>query len=169
MTKLSKDAWLWHGRLGHANFKSLKLLLEKTMVGGVPAIDHPEEICEACMTRKQTRGAFRKMAQWHATKPLELLHIDLFGPITPATIGGNKYFMLIVDDCSRWMSVFMLMSKDEASNTFAKFKSEAENSIGEKIKTVRSDRGGEFLTASFTVVCEQAGIKRQFTSPYRFF
>jgi hypothetical protein len=124
------------------------------MVGGVPAIDHPEEVCEACMARKQTRMAFPRMAQWRATKPVELLHIDLCGPITPATVGGNKYFMLIVDDCSRWMSVFMLKSKDEASSAFTEFKAIAENKLAQHIKVVRSDRGGEFLAISFREVCE---------------
>jgi hypothetical protein len=95
-------------KTGYANFYSLKPLSENSMMGGVPAIAHPKEVCEACLAGKQTRMEIPKMAQWHATKPLELLHIDLYGPITPATAGGNKYFMLIVDDCSRWMSVFML-------------------------------------------------------------
>jgi hypothetical protein len=166
LTKLSEDAWLWYGRLGHANFHSLKLLSEKSMVGGVPAIAHPEEVCEACLAGKQTRMAIPKIAQWRATKPLELLHIDLCGPITPATAGGNKYFLLIVDDCSRWMSVFMLKSKDEASSAFGLFKTKAKNSTGEHIKNVRSDRGGEFLAASFKGICERARIKRQFTTPY---
>jgi hypothetical protein len=91
---------------------------------------------------------------------VELLHIDLCGPITPATVGGNKYFMLIVDDCSRWMSVFMLKSKDEASSAFTEFKAIVENKLGQHIKVVRSDRGGEFLAISFREVCEQGGIKR---------
>jgi len=166
MAKMSEDAWLWHGRLGHANFHSLKQLSEKAMVAGVPAISHPEEVCDACLAGKQTRMTFPKVAQWRATKLLELLHIDLCGPITPATAGGNKYFMLIVDDYSRYMSIFMLKSKDEASSAFALFKREVENCTGEHIKTVRSDRGGEFLAASFRSVCEQGGIKRQFTAPY---
>jgi transposase InsO family protein len=85
------------------------------------------------------------------------VHIDLCGPITPETVGGNKYFML---------AVYILKTKDQAVFAFAKFKAEAENSVGYKIKMVRSDRGGEFLVAAFKDVCEQAGIQRQFTTPY---
>lgn len=166
LTNLFDEAWLWHERLGHANFNSLKMLTDKAMVGGVPEIAHPDEVCDACLARKQTRMPFPKQSQWRAVKPLELLHIDLCGPITPATAGGNKYFMLIVDDFSRWTTVFMLKSKDEASAVFAKFKSEIENKHEKKIKKVRSDRGGEFLAASFRKVCEQSGILRQFTAPY---
>jgi transposase InsO family protein len=64
------------------------------------------------------------------------------------------------------MTVSILKSKDQACSTFVKFKAEAENSLGHKVKMVRSDRGGEFLAEAFRDVCEQAGIKRQFTAPY---
>jgi hypothetical protein len=106
------------------------------------------------------------VSRWRADEPLELLHIDLCGPITPETAGGSKYFMLIVDDCTRWMTVSVLKSKDQASDAFAKFKAEAENSLGYKIKCVRSDRGGEFLAAAFREIYEKAGIRRQLTAPY---
>jgi transposase InsO family protein len=79
---------------------------------------------------------------------------------------GNKYFLLIVDDCTRWMNVTVLKTKDQTSSAFAKFKAETENNLGYKIKTVRSDRGGEFLAAVFREMCEHTGIKRQLTAPY---
>lgn len=93
-----------------------------------------------------------------------MVHVDLCGPITPVTVGGNKYFMLLVDDCSRWMEVHIVKSKDQARTTFEKFKAEVENQTGCRIKALRSDRGGEFL--SNAGVCEQAGIKRHFTAPF---
>jgi hypothetical protein len=79
VAKVSDEAWLWHARLGHASFHSLKLLSGKSMVGGVPMIDHTEEVCQACLAGKQTRLSFPKKTQWRASKPLELLHIDLCG------------------------------------------------------------------------------------------
>jgi transposase InsO family protein len=136
------------------------------MVGGVPLISHLEEVCHACLAGKQARMSFPQAAQWRASKPLELLHIDLCGPITPSTAAGNRYFMLIVDDCTRWVAMYVLKTKDQACDAFARFKSEAENQLDAQIKTVRSDRGGEFLSMAFRDVCEKAGIKRQFTAPY---
>jgi transposase InsO family protein len=94
------------------------------------------------------------------------VYVDLCGPVTPATAGGNKYFMLLVDDHSRWMQVFLLKSKDQAVEAFVGYKAEVENFTGCRIKTLRSDRGGEFLAGVFAGVCEQAGIKRQLTAPY---
>ena len=130
------------------------------MVGGVPLIDHPDQVCQSCLAAKQTRCNFPHVSRWRADEPLELLHIDLCGPITPETASGCKYFILIVDDCTRWMIVSVLKSKDQASDAFAKFKAEAENSLGYKIKCVRSDRGGEFLAAAFREIYEKAGIRR---------
>jgi hypothetical protein len=68
--------------------------------------------------------------------------------------------MLAVDDSTKWMAVYILKIKDQAVFAFAKFKAEAENSVGYKIKMARSDRGGEFLVEAFKDVCEQAGIKK---------
>jgi len=74
--------------------------------------------------------------------------------------------MLIVDDCTRWMDFSILKSKDQAAAAFAKFKVAAENKLGHKVKVLRSDRGGEFLSGIFRNICELAGINRQLTAPY---
>lgn len=74
--------------------------------------------------------------------------------------------MLLVDDHSRWMQVYVLQSKDQVCDAFVKYKAEVENVTGCRVKTLKSDRGGELLAGVFARVCEQAGIKRQFIAPY---
>jgi len=143
------QSWLWHGRLGHVNFKAMKQLSQKNMAAGIPTIEHPEQLYHGCLTAKQTHVPFPKVVRWRATKALELVHIDLCGPITPRTVGGNKYFMLLIDDFSRWSYVYMLKTKDQALDAFIKYKAEVENVTGNKINTLRSDRGGEFLSRVF--------------------
>jgi hypothetical protein len=101
------------------------------------------------LVAKQTRIPFPHSTHWRADETLELVHVDLCGPITPSTVGGNKYFMLIIDDCTRWSTMFMLKSKDQAVEAFVKFKAQAENSCGNKIKVIRLDRGGEFWLVFF--------------------
>jgi hypothetical protein len=54
LTSVSEEAWLWHGRLGHVNFRSIKQMVSKSMVGGVPEIIHPEELCHACLAGKRS-------------------------------------------------------------------------------------------------------------------
>jgi transposase InsO family protein len=160
------QSWLWHGRLGHVNFRALKQLSQKELAVGIPTIEHPDEICHGCLSAKQTHNPYPQVAKWRATKTLELIHVDLCGPITPWTVGGNRYFMLLIDDFSRWSYVYMLKSKDQALDAFVKYKAEVENITGNRINTLRSDRGGEFLSKLFQDVCEQAGIRRHLTAPY---
>jgi len=62
LASVSEEAWLWHGRLGHTNFHSLKLLSNKKMAEGVPAISHPDQLCRACLSAKQTRCSYPKVA-----------------------------------------------------------------------------------------------------------
>jgi hypothetical protein len=88
LANANDESWLWHGRLGHVNFKSIKLLVEKKMPGGLPMIEHPEQVCHSCLAAKQTRKFFPKLSSWRADEPLELVHVDLCGPITPETVGA---------------------------------------------------------------------------------
>lgn len=74
--------------------------------------------------------------------------------------------MLIVDDSSRMMWVYLLPSKHEAFTAFMKFKLLIENQTDLKIKVMRTDRGGEFCGKIFNEFCEAAGIKRHLTAPY---
>ncbi|KAJ0532260.1 putative RNA-directed DNA polymerase [Helianthus annuus] len=165
-TSLVDEAWIWHARLGHANFQILEAMGSKDLVTGMPRIKHPKKICEGCLVAKQTRKSFPDKAQWRASKPLELLHADLCGPITPQSMGGNRYFFLIVDDFCRYMWVYLLRSKDEALAKFKIFKTQVEKESRYKVKTLRTDRGGEFMSNEFIDYCQQEGIKRQTMAPY---
>ena len=96
-------AWSWHERYGHVNFQALRKLGHGGMVRGLPAIDHVAQDCEDCVLAKQKRKPFPKAAKYRAQEELELVHGDLCGPITPHTPAGNAYFLLLVDDMSRYM------------------------------------------------------------------
>ena len=74
--------------------------------------------------------------------------------------------MLIVDDHSRWMWVNVLRTRDQVLLVFTKFKVLVENMCGCKIKILRTDHGGEFLSANFTQLCEETEIERHYTAPY---
>lgn len=166
LSKLDDEAWLWHARLGHVNFHVLETMTKKKLVNGVPVIKHPKQVCGGCMVAKQTRQPFPQESEWRAKQPLELIHGDLCGPITPHTQGGNRYFLLLVDDFSRYMWVYLIKTKDEALAMFKKFKLEVEKESSHKVKMLRTDRGGEFISRLFTEFCEEEGVKRQLTAPY---
>ena len=91
------------------------------MVEGLPKIEVPDQLCRSCVAGKQHRSSFHKGSQFRASKPLELVHIDICGPISPSALGGSRYFLLIVDDFSRLMWVSMLKLKSDALTKFKHF------------------------------------------------
>ncbi|KAM2937487.1 hypothetical protein FF1_037375 [Malus domestica] len=163
---ISKSTWIWHKRLGHLHFRGLQQLKNKEMVHGLPVLEEMDEVCEGCQFGKQHREWFPKNQAWRASKPLELVHVDLCGPMQNDSLAGNKYFMLLVDDYTRMMWVYYLKYKSDALICFRKFKSMVELQSGFKIKCLRSDRGGEFTSYEFNKLCEDAGIQRQLSMAY---
>lgn len=103
MASFDNPAWLWHARLEHINFHALKLMGEKQMALRLPVITHPNKVCEGCLVAKQAKSPFPAQENFRTKEPLELLHVDMCGPVIPCTVAGNKYFFLIVDDCTHWM------------------------------------------------------------------
>ena len=166
LTRSKDEAWCWRARYGHVNFNSLKILSQKQMVHGLPKIEHEDRICDGFLIGKQRRNPFPTVTKFRAELPLELWHGDLCGPITPATHGGKRYFLLLVDDCTRFMWQVLIRSKDEAFEAFKKVKAAAEMEKNSKLKALRTDSGGEFTSNEFKQYCELMGIKRYLTAPY---
>jgi hypothetical protein len=159
-------AWLWHARFGHLNFPALRKLAREEMVRGLPEVDQADQICSGCLVGKQRRAPFPRLAEYRVDVPLELVHGDLCGQITPATPSGSRYFILLVDDSSRFMWLRTLRSKDQAADAIKLYQQIAEAEIGWKLKVFRSDRGGEFTSNEFAKHCIEHGVRRQLTAPY---
>ena len=110
---------LWHYRFGHINFDALRQAFRDQLVDGLPDVGARQRQCVSCLRGKQHREAIPKVSSRRASKLLELVHTDLCGPMQTQSLGGALYFMLIIDDCSRFTWVYFLHRKDEA---FACFK-----------------------------------------------
>jgi transposase InsO family protein len=98
--------------------------------------------------------------------PLELLHMDLFGPIAYLSIGGSKYGLVIVDDFSRFTWVFFLQDKSETQGILKCFLRRAQNEFELKLKKIRSDNGSEFKNLQVEEYLEEEDIKHEFSAPY---
>jgi hypothetical protein len=99
----NEDSWLWHRRLSHVHFDFLNKVLSKDLVIGLPEIKFEnDKLCEACQKVKQTRVSFKPENIVSTSKPLELLHLDLFGQSRTKTLGGNYYGFVIVNDFYRF-------------------------------------------------------------------
>nr|KAJ0208302.1 hypothetical protein LSAT_V11C500255750 [Lactuca sativa] len=166
IAEINEPTWLWHARMGHVNFNALKLMSEKGMVIGMPRINTPSQPCEGCLVGKQSRNSYPLRTNYRAKKRLELIHGDLCGPVSPPTPAGNKYFMLLVDDFSKVMWVYLLKTKDEAFQVFKNFRAKVEAETSEKVKILRTDHRGEFLSSQFTTYCDETGLERHYTAPY---
>ena len=135
------------------------------MVKGMPSINHPNHLCEACLLDKHARRSFPKEATSRATKPLELVHTDVCGPINPPPSGKSKYFLLFINDCSRKTWVYRLEQKSEAFVAFKNFKTHVEKESGYKIKALRSNQGGKFTSKEFNDFYVTHGISHPLTIP----
>jgi transposase InsO family protein len=125
-----------------------------------------DRICSACQAGKQVGVHHPHENIMTTDRPLELLHMDLFGPITYISIGESKYCLVIVDDNSRFTWVFFLQEKSQTQETLKRFLRWAQNEFGLRIKKIRSDNRMEFKNSQMEGFLEEKGIKHEFSSPY---
>jgi hypothetical protein len=124
---------LWHERLGHLNMASLKEL--DAMVDGMSLKEVSlHHICEGCVKGKHQRTSFPKDGATRASQLLEIVHIDVCGPMKTTSHGGARYFLTFIDDFSRKTHVYLLKAKGEAFEKFKQYKALVENEIGHKSK-----------------------------------
>ena len=152
---------LWHRRLGHVSEKTLKNMHNMELI----KIDRKElEKCEVCARSKIVRKPFGSVQR--ESQILDLIHTDICELNGILTRGGKRYYITFIDDASRFCYVYLLKSKDEALDSFKKYKSEVENQLEKKVKALRSDRGMEYCSNEFDTFCEENGIIHQTTAAY---
>lgn len=160
------DSELWHRRLAHINCQDLnkmKHCVSGMELKGVARIDKSN--CVVCCEGKQTRLPFPTTGT-RSNQVLEVIHGDVCGPMETISIGGSKYFLLLVDDFTRMSFVYFLKTKDEVFKYFQEFKTMVEKQQGRNIKIFRSDQGGEFCSNKFERFFQEEGIIHQKTNAY---
>jgi hypothetical protein len=159
--------WLWHCRLAHVGMKNLHKLLKGEHILGLTNVHFEKDrICSACQAGKQVGVHHPHKNIMMTDRPLELLHMDLFGLIAYISIGGSKYCLVIVDDYSHFTWVFFLQEKSHTQETLKGFLRRAQNEFGLRIKKIRSDNGTEFKNSQIEGFLEEEGIKHEFSFPY---
>ena len=147
---------LWHSRLGHMSQKGMKTL---ERFGYLPVLSFSDfSICEHCIYGKQTRSVHLPIDR-KCLEPLKLVHSDVCGPMPSKSLGGASYFVTFIDDSTRKVWVYPLKSKDEVFSTFQKFLALVENQSGKKLKGLRTDNGGEYLSREMVDFCAKRGIR----------
>ncbi|KAK1699466.1 hypothetical protein QYE76_016163 [Lolium multiflorum] len=156
------STYMWHCRLGHIGVKRMKKLHTD---GLLESLDFESlDRCEACLMGKMTKTPFSGMME-RATDLLEIIHTDVCGPMSVASRGGYRYVLTFTDDLSRYGYIYLMKHKSETFEKFKEFQSEVENQRNKKIKFLRSDRGGEYLSYEFGMHLKKCGILSQLTPP----
>ncbi|MCO5610814.1 hypothetical protein L7F22_065055 [Adiantum nelumboides] len=136
-TQAMQDAELWHARFGHVGYGSLMTLQRHNMDGSA-----------------------------RATQKLQLVHSDVCGPMRTPFVGNSLYFVTFIDEFSRFCWVYPLKEKSDVFAVFQHYVSMVENETGCKVQTLRTDRGGEYMSGAFKDFLGKKGIKHQCTMPY---
>ncbi|GJV21529.1 ribonuclease H-like domain-containing protein [Tanacetum coccineum] len=155
----------WLRRLGHVNFKNLNKLVKGNLVRGLPSkIFQNDHTCVACQKGKQHKASGKAKSVSSISQPLQLLHMDLFGPTFVRSLNHKTYCLVITDDFSRFSWVFFLRTKDETSGILKDFIRQIENQLNQKVKSIRCDNGTEFKNRDFIEFCGSKGIKREYSN-----
>ena len=134
---------MWHLKLGHVNLDKIRRMSKDGYFR--PLGNDQMGTCECCLKGKMTKSLFTGKGE-RATEILGLIHTDVCGPMSTTSRGGFSYYITFTDDHSRFGYVYLMKYKSESFERFKEFKNEVEKQTGKQIKTLRSDRGGEYLS-----------------------
>ncbi|GFX53927.1 retrovirus-related Pol polyprotein from transposon TNT 1-94 [Trichonephila clavipes] len=158
---------IWHQRFCHVNNDYLVKTSKTDSVKGLPRLtDNGKTHCIPYKLAKSKRVSFKKTGAVRSKRPLELLHRDLCGPMPTESQGGNKYFLSIIDDYSRKVTVFPIRNKSDVFHTFIRFQKRAERFLSKKVIAVRTDGGLEFCNKDMDNFLTELGIKHEVTNSY---
>ncbi|GKB90412.1 retrovirus-related pol polyprotein from transposon TNT 1-94 [Tanacetum coccineum] len=158
----SSQAWLWHHRLSHLNFDSINLLSKNDIVIGLPKLKFiKDHLCSSCELGKAKQKSFYTKTTPSSKIRLQLLHMDLCGPMQVESINGKKYVLVIVDDYSRYTWTYFLRSKDETPEVLIDFLKIVQRGLHAQVRTVRTDKGTEFWNKTLHAYLDQEGIEHQ--------
>ncbi|GJW19382.1 retrovirus-related pol polyprotein from transposon TNT 1-94 [Tanacetum coccineum] len=155
----SIKSWLWHRRLSHLNFGIINQLTSHDLVNGLSKFKYNKNhLCSACEHGKSKKASLPPKLVPSIESKLELLHMDLCGPMRVASINGNKYILVIVDDYSRYTWVYFLRTKDEAPDMIIDFVNQVQRTLKASILIIRTDNGTEFKNEKLRAFYAKLGI-----------
>ncbi|GJZ49210.1 putative ribonuclease H-like domain-containing protein [Tanacetum coccineum] len=144
------------------NFDTINLLSKNNIVNGLPKLKFVKDhLCSSCELGKAKRKSFHTKTTPSSKRRLQLLHMDLCGPMRVASINGKKYVLVIVDDYSRYTWTHFLRSKDETPGVLIDFLTLVQRGLHAQVTTVRTDKGTEFLNKTLHAYFAKEGIRHE--------
>nr|GEU85546.1 retrovirus-related Pol polyprotein from transposon TNT 1-94 [Tanacetum cinerariifolium] len=158
----SSQAWLWHRRLSHLNFDTINLLSNNDIVTSFPKLKFVKDhLCSSCELGKAKRKSFQTKTTPSSKRRLQLLHMDLYGPMRVESINGKKYVLVIVDDYSRHTWTHILRPKDKTPEVLIHFLRLVQKGLHAQVRVVRTDKGMKFLNKTLHAYFASEGINHQ--------
>nr|GEU86852.1 retrovirus-related Pol polyprotein from transposon TNT 1-94 [Tanacetum cinerariifolium] len=149
-------------QLSHLNIDYINLLSKKDVVISLPKLKYvKDQLCSSFELSKANRSSFKSKAVPCLKGRLNLLHMDLCGPMQVASINGKKYILVIVYDYSRYTWTLFLRSKDEMAEVLKEFLMMIQRNLQALVITIRTDRGTEFLNKTLNAFFKEQGINHQ--------
>ncbi|KAJ9567605.1 hypothetical protein OSB04_003571 [Centaurea solstitialis] len=150
--------------LGHNLFSIGQFWIKISNIGIPDLRFQQEHLCSACQLGKMKRVSHKSKLEHGTEKPLQLIHMDLCGPMRVQSINGKKYVLVMVDDYSRYTWVKFLRSKDEAPEIIISVLKEVQVNLQSQVQKIRSDHGTEFKNKVLGGYLESVGIKHTFAA-----
>jgi transposase InsO family protein len=146
--------------------RALQNLLTCDQILGLKGVSFAKDhVCRACIKGKMHETSHPSKTIISSTRCLELLHMDLFGPPSHASLGGKKYCLVIVDDYSRYTWVYFFKLNNETQATAKAFTTEVQHQHKSTILMIRSDNGSEFKKCTLNEFLGEEGIRHQYSTP----
>ncbi|KAI5350578.1 hypothetical protein L3X38_003469 [Prunus dulcis] len=154
---------LWHQRFGHVSNDILHHMLKQSQLSVHP--DATPSICSFCLNCKMHRLPF-SLSQSVSPLPFQKLHTNVWGPAPCVAYGGYRYYVSIIDDCTRYLWIFPLFHKSDVYLVFVKFHAFITNHFHASVQYLQSDGGGEYNSIVFKAFLANKGIVHELLCPY---
>jgi Integrase core domain len=154
---LAVNVDILHQMLGHISPAAVAKLVKDGWISGIELTDDDTMFCETCAALKIKCLPFPKEHSNPVIVIGNVVHLDVWGPVQTTSLGGKRYWCTFIDEYSRWGTLFFLKSKDEVLSCYKTFEARLETQFRVKIKALMSDRGGEYLSNTFTMHLDSKG------------
>ena len=158
---------LWHRRFCHQNIRGIANLKKGNFVHGLQDANFDDTCeCDVCNSCKIVNSSSSRTIEIATKGPLELLHMDLWGPAQVKSLGGSRYLLTVIDDFSRMAFAIPMPEKSRTLEEVQQLIRRLEKQLDLKVRKIRSDNGSEFSNKLFAEFTSHQGIVHQFTNTY---
>jgi transposase InsO family protein len=162
----SAQKWqLWHSRLGHPSAKVLHTIFPSLSSCNPLDFNSVKSHCKHYLAGKMHQLPF-PVSNNKVTAPFQIVHADLWGPAPSVSLNGFRFYLVLVDEYTKFTWVYLLTHKSETFTLFKQFTALVHNQFKQSVQIFRTDCGGEFTSTAFNTFCADNGIIHQLSCPH---